>query len=744
MAGVSPSVGNPLLVRRHIHPTHPGEAEVTPGAGSCSRHRAAPEELLCSEEEKAERGSATALGLVKGTRGRGGEQRGGGFLQEARTPLASHLLQLLTWSKGGTKMADDRFLRPHLCPTIKKLKSSEFAKIWASSSWYLSQQLALHQAVRIPGLGTFVVVRQRVASKEKGLVVVERPVFHLANTLARDHDLRYGCVDIPGHQHFEQLPYARIASDNAVSEGTVQLCMERTIFLLHACLEKSKNVALIWSDVGMLIIEGKDMSEALEFLLWSSWLGCRGKPRGVLSSARCFLPLSRYKLETVPKTPTAKVELSAPVKATPEQGWGKGEGTGKKEALAEKRLLHRARLSPQRLPAVTVKSEQSHKTERSEPRARQLPPIQGSSLKEIEAKEKVIPLVQPRTVDFIARTIESREKNNHLQSKERLPKHIRKFLGEEEKKKKELAKAKTSRGQTPPATELKAKRQKETPEAKAEREKETQRSQESSSSDELSASDLTSTETEESSLDLLEMMTMQEWEGDSEGPPTVHEDDTVPPKRSLSPRTHRSLQEVVTCILGQVERKRSGQWDEEVDLQDKLKCELAVLRWHRSRKEERSSQQLREAGLQPAPPARPGKRRARPAQSRVCTEEERCKLWDSLRKKYQQKARAKSGTQEALARRARPVEAQASCICGTAEWWGEGREEPSVDPEESPEHKWRLCLWESSALKSSGEADAVHVGIVPGELLGHRIFRERGPARASSSMTSTSAGQPGR
>ena len=41
--------------------------------------------------------------------------------------------------------------------------------------------------------------------------------------------------------------------------------------------------------------------------------------------------------------------------------------------------------------------------------------------------------------------------------------------------------------------------------------------------------------------------------------------------RSLSPRTHRSLQEVVTCILGQVERKRSGQWDEEVALQDKLK-----------------------------------------------------------------------------------------------------------------------------------------------------------------------------
>ena len=44
------------------------------------------------------------------------------------------------------------------------------------------------------------VVRERVASKEKDLVVVERPVFHLANAIVRDHDLRYGCIDVPGKQ----------------------------------------------------------------------------------------------------------------------------------------------------------------------------------------------------------------------------------------------------------------------------------------------------------------------------------------------------------------------------------------------------------------------------------------------------------------------------------------------------------------------------------------------------------------
>lgn len=44
------------------------------------------------------------------------------------------------------------------------------------------------------------VVRERVASKEKDLVVVERPVFHLANAIARDHDLRYSYIDVPGKQ----------------------------------------------------------------------------------------------------------------------------------------------------------------------------------------------------------------------------------------------------------------------------------------------------------------------------------------------------------------------------------------------------------------------------------------------------------------------------------------------------------------------------------------------------------------
>ncbi|XP_040979950.1 caldesmon-like isoform X2 [Aquila chrysaetos chrysaetos] len=601
----------------------------------------------------------------------------------------------------------------------------------------------IKRAVRIPGLGTFVVVRERVVSKEKDLVVVERPVFHLANAIARDHDLRYGCIDVPGHQHFEQLPYAQIASDNAVSEGTVQLCVERTMRLFRVCLENRDNVALVWRDVGMLIIQGRDVKMRFytDFLkrlngtdqmlqavlempeMRDSVISRHDTAASQTSSGRVIV-LPGYKLETVPKMPTVKADLTGHVKAAPEKGWGKGDGSGKKEDLAEQRLLRRARLSPKRLPAATVKSEQGQKAEGSEPRARQLLAIQGSSLKEKEEKEKqkLIPLVEPRTVDFIARAIERREKNKHLKRKEKLPEHIQKYLDEEEEEKTELAEEKKRKLQTPPVTKEKAKREKETLKAKAEREKETQRSQESSSSEQASVSPSTSTETGDSSPDLLETMT-EEWEEAGEEAPTVCEDDAVPPKRSLSPRTRQALRQVVTCILGQVTRKRRGQRDDQADLQDKLKCELAVLQWRRLGQEACSSPQLREAGPQPAPPARAGKRRAGPAQPRACTEEEGRKLWDSLRKKCQQKARAKVAPPKAWKDKREQWEAQVlqavknneeksipvlrgakgSCVRGTPEWWGEGRKGPSAEDEESPEDKPSLCLLESSPLKSPAE-----------------------------------------
>ncbi|XP_057262487.1 coiled-coil domain-containing protein 81-like [Pezoporus wallicus] len=284
-------------------------------------------------------------------------------------------------------MAKELLLPPHLSLTTEKLRSSEFAKIWDSASCYLSQQLALHQDVHIPGLGTFAVVSQQVASK-KDLVVVARPVFHLANTIMQDHGLRYSHTDIPGHRRFQQLPCARIASDNAVSESAVRFCIERTIRLFQACLENRQDVALVWRAVAVVIIQGKDVrtkfytdflqrlngtDKMLQALLEmpemrDSVISSRDTAASQTSLGHVIV-LPGYKLGSVAKMPGVKADLRGHVNATPE-GRGKGFSSGKKEDLPEKSLLHRAKLAPNRLSAITAKSEQAQKAEGSEPPAR--------------------------------------------------------------------------------------------------------------------------------------------------------------------------------------------------------------------------------------------------------------------------------------------------------------------------------------------------------------------------------------
>uniref|UniRef100_A0A493SW88 CCDC81 HU domain-containing protein n=1 Tax=Anas platyrhynchos platyrhynchos TaxID=8840 RepID=A0A493SW88_ANAPP len=437
----------------------------------------------------------------------------------------------------------------------------EIAKIWASASHYLSQQLALHQAVHIPGLGTFTVVTEQVANQEKDIVTVERPVFHLAKAIVHNNDLRYDYIDVPGYAHFEELPYAQIASENNVSESLVRLCIERSTRLFRVCIEDRQNIAFLWRDIGMLIIEGKDVkmkfyedfleklngtTDTLEALLMMPEMN-----NSVIShldtaasqtTSGCVIVFPMYKLEKVFKKPRVKVSLRGQVKPIKEQmtvnlggevklikvektmsligqvkpikeettvslggkvkpikeertvslggkvkrskeqttvslggqvkpskeeDQTKGGERGKKEDLPKKRLLRRATLSPERLPALTVKSESSRKAQKTERHASKLPAIQGSSVKEKKEEEekKVIPQVTPRMVDFISKTIEQRKEKKCFKIEEKLPKHIQKFLADEENKNKELqeVKKKQPKPRSPELSKSKTMREVETP-----------------------------------------------------------------------------------------------------------------------------------------------------------------------------------------------------------------------------------------------------------------------------------------
>ncbi|XP_069641923.1 coiled-coil domain-containing protein 81-like [Haliaeetus albicilla] len=124
--------------------------------------------------------------------------------------------------------------------------------------------------------------------------------------------------------------------------------------LFRVCLENRDNVALVWRDVGMLIIQGRDVKmrfytdflkrlngtdQSLQAVLEmpemrDSVISRHDTAASQTSSGRVIV-LPGYKLETVPKMPTVKADLTGHVKAAPEKGWGKGNGSGKKEWLLE-------------------------------------------------------------------------------------------------------------------------------------------------------------------------------------------------------------------------------------------------------------------------------------------------------------------------------------------------------------------------------------------------------------------------
>ncbi|XP_032298410.1 coiled-coil domain-containing protein 81-like isoform X2 [Coturnix japonica] len=468
-------------------------------------------------------------------------------------------------------MANSLFSRPRSPPTTEKLRESELARIWSSASYYLGEQLALYQAVSIPGLGTFTVVRELVASQQNNTVAVHRPVFLLAKALAQDNDLQYDFIDDAEPDPYYELPYDEIASENGISEYEAQLCVERTLCLFSACIGKRQNVAFVWRDVGMLLIEGRwvQMKFYEDFLgklngtadNLQALLGMPEMSKSVISRNACaasqtssgrVIVFPMYTHESIlQRTETAKVDLKYHLKTRHEQGWSRAGDRGRKGDLCETHLLHRAALSPEKLPALTVMPGRDRKAKEKEPRTGHLPAILTRS-SEKEEQKKVLPLVTPRMVDFVAVEV---------------------------KKRKESSSPKEEHFSSP-----------------------------SESESEQSCSSSGSGSSSSSSPSLMERM-MGEQEEAEEQPPSIFWDSSAIPKARLSPRTDETLQEVVQCIMRQVSREQQGQRDAERDLQDRLQSELAVVRWSRRPIKESSILHLAGTGLKPAPPPgpRPGK-----------------------------------------------------------------------------------------------------------------------------------------
>ncbi|XP_058400509.1 coiled-coil domain-containing protein 81 isoform X2 [Diceros bicornis minor] len=84
-------------------------------------------------------------------------------------------------------------------PTLPSLSQEEVSTIWGNVSEFVERQLSLHKGVQIPGLGTFTFMRQKLEVGNNKFILIQRPIFIMAEKLVQIHGLkqnkRPGTVD---------------------------------------------------------------------------------------------------------------------------------------------------------------------------------------------------------------------------------------------------------------------------------------------------------------------------------------------------------------------------------------------------------------------------------------------------------------------------------------------------------------------------------------------------------------------
>ncbi|XP_069664542.1 coiled-coil domain-containing protein 81-like [Haliaeetus albicilla] len=307
-----------------------------------------------------------------------------------------------------------------MIPTLMNLSDDEIVRIWDGVSQYILRQLALNKGVTIPGLGTFCLIKHYLSTGASDLLHTLKPIFQLSENFAWVHGLQYEKETLPGALSIVLLNYTSVSLDTRIPRDTVQRCVQETLLFLSYTLAKKQDVDFTFKDMGCLRFRKNKvkMQFSADFVcsldstgrLLKSLLS-RSSTRGSAVSGRkdapsqsasgdivvfpkigLYVALGRAAGEGALQSPKGQAEKKK-----------KGEARREEEAkrtgpLTEKRqLLSRERLSPARLPRVTVEGDLGEAAGAKEPSLR-LPAVrEESSSRKGDGKSKRSAAARPQT-----------------------------------------------------------------------------------------------------------------------------------------------------------------------------------------------------------------------------------------------------------------------------------------------------------------------------------------------------------
>ncbi|XP_074757664.1 coiled-coil domain-containing protein 81-like [Athene noctua] len=308
-----------------------------------------------------------------------------------------------------------------MLPTLMHLSDDDTVRIWDGVSRYIRQQMALKKGVTIPGLGTFCLIPYSLPMRSSQLPPMQRPIFQLSENFAWVHGLQYEKGIFPDASPSVLLNYTSVSLDTRIPPDTVQRCIQETLLFLSYTLANKQNVDFIFKDIGCLRFQNKNvkMQFSAEFLraldstghLLKSFLsrpgtrdsaasGRKNSPSQAASGSDLVFP--RVGLYLSP----GRAAREGPLQTHKGQLEEKKKGEARREEEAKRsgsltdkrRLLSRERLSPARLPRLTVEGELGKAARATEPL--RLPAVreESSSRKGEEGKRKPSATAWPQTL----------------------------------------------------------------------------------------------------------------------------------------------------------------------------------------------------------------------------------------------------------------------------------------------------------------------------------------------------------
>lgn len=145
----------------------------------------------------------------------------------------------------------------------KSLAEEDVLQIWVQVSQFVIRQLIQQKAVNMPGLGMFSVLQCRLDLGNNRSLVVQRPIFMLAEKFAKTHALTSTKYQSSGEIPVVQLNFAVISMEMGLERDVVEICIKEILSAFNRAVNTRKNVDLTFQNIGRLVI--KDGKAKMKF-----------------------------------------------------------------------------------------------------------------------------------------------------------------------------------------------------------------------------------------------------------------------------------------------------------------------------------------------------------------------------------------------------------------------------------------------------------------------------------------------